>query len=247
MNENQTQELHAQLLEAVLHGDAASVRTLLAVGANPNHRDGRSYALPEQEGGDYPMLLLAVLRDDIPTASALLEAGADANAVSIDYLERPRNWMMAMSFNCLGWKYRPYGIKYTGPELYHARALDFASSAAMAELLLAHGADGACAHHNHFLSEGKASPELTQILLRASLEASSQSEDAADFPIHLAAEEGYADLLKLTMERGTPANMRDKQKCRQLLTALGLAPDTPFEPLPSMLPRYHAKSPGKRS
>ncbi len=210
MTDTHPDGLHAQLLDAVLNGDTAAVRKLLAEGADPNLCDGRSYALADERGGDYPMLLLAVLRDDVPTARVLLEAGADANARCIGYLPRPRNWMMAMSFNCLGRKYLPYGIRCTGPALYHARPLAMASSAAMASLLLEHGAS-LNLELNRVIREERANCELLEVLLRTNAGKALSYELARHLPLHKTASEGQAGLLELMLQAGAHADWQDAQ------------------------------------
>ncbi len=201
MSINPNRGLDSPLTEAVLCGHSSTVGTLLTQGANPNHCDGH-----------FPLLLLAVLRDDVPTASALLEAGAQANA-RCD-VDRPRNWMMAMGLNCLGQKYLPHGSKYSGAELFHASPLTFASSAAMARLLLAHGASPAEATGNYFLCSRQADDELLDVLLRAAVEAGLRMDavNRDSLPLHDAAAAGRADLLELMLAAGANPDQQDACK-----------------------------------
>ena len=60
-----------QLINAILADDASRIRTLSAQGANLN----------DMEGGHFPPLLKAVMCGKVKAIQALIDCGADKNAV----------------------------------------------------------------------------------------------------------------------------------------------------------------------
>ncbi len=201
------QQLNDELTHAVLLGDAAAARSLLAAGADANHHDGRMRNYPGP-AGDFPVLLLAVLRDDAATARILLEAGADANARCMPYITRLSGLAMAFGMQSFGKCYRSYGSNYHGPALFHARSLEMASSAAMASLLLEHGAS-LNLELNRVIREERANCELLEVLLRANAGKALSYELARHLPLHKTASEGQAGLLELMLQAGAHADWQD--------------------------------------
>jgi ankyrin repeat protein len=63
------------LCHAIADGSAADVRQLLASGADPNE---------VEEAGDVTPLMYAAIRGDLEIVKALVEAGADVNALAED-------------------------------------------------------------------------------------------------------------------------------------------------------------------
>ncbi len=193
--------LNAPLSDAVLRGDAVSVRALLAAGADA---DSRLY--------DVPMLILAVLRDDVPTARALLEGGASVLAESLAS-RRERGFMLDVQLSQLGRSLRSRGIDTDASGwFFHARAVRFASSAAMLRLLRQHGAriDGEL---NVCLASGEAPLELVEAFLEG--EGDADAAGVAFHPAHgpalaravlQAAERGRAGLLERLLRAGGKAD-----------------------------------------
>ncbi len=73
-----------ELRAAVLKGQAGGVRFWLRAGANPNLAE---------EG--FPLLTIAVMKEDFAVADALLMGGANVNALSVDGFYRPLSFAAA--------------------------------------------------------------------------------------------------------------------------------------------------------
>ncbi len=134
-----TQDLNQKLATAVLHGDTDAVRKLLAKGADPCYMDKTCTCFSNKEGS-VPVLMLAVLRDDVATARLLVEAGADVRARCFSYIHTYCS-QVVQRVEAMGNPYREFGIPFFGREMIRACPMEFARSVDMASLFLKHGAE----------------------------------------------------------------------------------------------------------